>query len=721
MGMIATCPLFSIAAKLNLFSALCAAGSIWLIFQIVRGIKHTRTIEEGRFVFSPEKVQVISGIAAALYLLGTTPFWFIATRAHTLSFHIFFLLGVIYLLRAAARKKSYRLVCWVAFLCGIGAVEFSTFLLFVPVCAGIILIVMWLNQWLKVRLLLGGGLCFLAGLLVCLVAVWNFYKSPTYTWREFDGFFMVLRIFWRDQYYMAIKGIPKVGWMLILLTSVIPWLFVVPFSKTKGSTQVMSSVSGSYLLYGFLTILTILIWLNFPLAPWALLGFKRVVITPYLFVSTWTGYIVGYWYIILFGRRDGDAGPPVFLRRMTRPVFLLLIGLLAVGMFLGYSRIHGGYGRFVNSYVAEVVDALEGRDWFISGGLLNDLIALEAFERKQPLRILNPSWGPSSAYMNYVASLFEDPRLKTLTRIGWMPFMREWFSSLDVEQKTVLFTLTDMLTVHGYEAVPNAVCFVPLRGALSADAIDRLSRENRAFWREHPAEMMQGLNPKNILTPMIRHISAQLSKVANNTGVLLEDHGRFEEAFAAYTQSRRFNDRNISAFLNLYDLASKQERPELEALEKEFDDFIGNIKGQYDVWGLSFYHGYVRNPQAYTQLGWAWAVSGRPKVAIQQLQRAAATEGDTDRHQWSLAQLYLAAGQIAESEQVYLSLLQKNPGERSALLGLFRIALQQERYDEAAAYLKSLQEEADAEAYLFEEAVMEWMRGNRSAAQKFIL
>ena len=82
----------SISLKMNILNALLAAGSVLLVFLLNAGVCHDKTSEESGIEFNAELVQIISGLAAALFLGLCIPFCVIANRASPIMLGIFILL-----------------------------------------------------------------------------------------------------------------------------------------------------------------------------------------------------------------------------------------------------------------------------------------------------------------------------------------------------------------------------------------------------------------------------------------------------------------------------------------------------------------------------------------------------------------------------------------------------------------------------------------------------
>jgi hypothetical protein len=97
---------------LNLMSAVCAAGAVWLLYSLMRnGISFFMDeylVTDGR----RRAASVLAGVTSALFLGFCMPFWGVATRAHTASFDIFIVLLLARLFVAYAQNGRG----WVAFV-----------------------------------------------------------------------------------------------------------------------------------------------------------------------------------------------------------------------------------------------------------------------------------------------------------------------------------------------------------------------------------------------------------------------------------------------------------------------------------------------------------------------------------------------------------------------------------------------------------------------------
>ncbi len=677
----------------NAFSAVCGALSVWLMYELVSRIPHDRTAEENHAHFNAAWVQGLSGMTAALFLAFSAPFWMVSNRAHPLSLSILMLLLATFLfLRFWGEGRARHLYPFVI-LYGIGTVEFTTFIMVGPIFAFALFVAMWRWRWLGFGPVTRVVLCYLAGLLLYVYAAWRFWNSPAADWAGMEHFFGTVWMIWRDQYQEIRRNMSQLGWLWIFMIAVLPWLIVM--APKKGIHERVARI-GSYALHVLLAALAILLLYNFRLAPHRLLGPDRMLVTPYVLMASWAGYVAGYWFVVLFRRRREFHAHNTLqkrmqgVRRLLRGVYPAAVGAIMVAVIpVSLPDADGRAEKGVNRLAHELLDRMEGRTWLISDGVLDANVQLIAHERGIRLNILNPRMGRDAYYLRYVASFFEEPRLKNLANIGLLPAINEWFSMHpEIEQDLMILSAPDLWFSHEYYPVPQVMVF---RGHRDSGAIDpeQIYAEHVEFWSALWRDA--ALETDNVyMKPYMRYGRRHLGKVANNLGVMLDELGRGDLAYDAYQWSRRLDDYNVSALLNLISLARREDDLEAAGYEAEFEELSASREFGLNVWNLSHHFGYVRVPEMHVGRGYAWAATGRPHIAAGELERAVALGEEGDRMDLLLAALYVAQKRPEEGEQALLRILERNPHNWQAMLGLAQITMARGDYDSARAYLGRL-------------------------------
>lgn len=668
--LLALLPLPNLAVSLNLFSALCAALSVGLLFRLTSSIPHDKTPEESRASFSATRAQLLSGIAAALFFAFSIPFWTVATRAHYLTFEALFILSCTWLFFNVWTWKSRRALYAFAFLYGLGMVQSAAFILASPIFLVALFFRLWQRDMLSAKMLFTIAAWTLVGFAMIIPAALRFYGSPAYEWREIDHFVELLWILMRDQGRTALSAVRQVGWMLILLINILPWFVVVAFAKKTSNDR--TSRIGSFLLHLVVTVLGVILLFNITPSPLTVIADGTQLVFPYLVSAIWFGYIAGYWYVMAANLTRGrDAAKWLKPVKTTWSVAILLT--LGVAAVLNMPRADGR-GSAAPILMAEaIVESMGERDWLLSNGLLDANIYVAAAQQGKSITILNPRLSGIRPYRLYMAAQMGDPRLQGLAQLGLGPLLSEWLETdPNIEQRLAILSSPEIWVDAGFYPVPEVTLFGGQRTAEPPDTEQYMVR-HRSFWEalldkpsladEHPSGMYH------------RWLRAHASKVANNAGVFLEDSGFLDEAYESYTTAIQLDRDNISARMNQLSLAIRTERPEADELNEAFDDFIARREGRINLWALSANYGYVRDPQAYVQQGLSWALSGRLRSAVQDVERAIGIVGVNPRLQHLLGSLYVRGDRADEGEAVYRQLLEENPDDIEALAALFRSSL----------------------------------------------
>jgi len=706
----------------NFFSAVCGAITVMLIFLFVYRASRSFNIDSSVSSSDMHRIQLASGIISAFYLLASPPFWLASTRANPLMFDLALLLTAFYLLISYNSKAGLSRLLLASLIYGIAVVEFTTAIILTPMFGILLLVKLWDVKGFHVKHLALAISVSLMGLLLYFVQAALYMATPAYEWREFTGFFQLLGYIWLEQYQSLTGGLPRVGWLTLALVSFLPLMITTGFRLPGGSARAQGAMLGTVAMNAMLLVLSVLLLLpDFPLSPVNLTGMIRLFVTPYVLIALWVGNVVAFCLVMLFREKRFEGAVWHKIRRVAGtilvtgfPVFLLVTAALEAR-----PAARDPVEKIIWQFSSAVVDTAADKEWLITNTMLDDQIAIEAHRRGLPLKLLRLSYGRTPVYMKYVASLFaHDPRLESLAQIGISPLMDEWFGQYpDVENKAAVINLPDMWMMAGFEAVPDMTLFA---GAKAGEdiPIDELLAKHRKFWSEYGEALSQITVEKNSPAGYaVDWIRVHLSKVANNFGVFLEDHGRSDDAFSVYQQARKLAPDNLSALMNMHVLAQREKRPEYEALEQELTQATENVMGKVQTWSLSYLYGFVRVPELFANRGMAFAMSGKASMAINDMKRALSLSEKNPQVQLALAGLYFSQEKDTESKEYYDEVLKANPENPAALLGLMRVLIRQNKIEEARRILAQLKDlNVSPTALAMEEAVLESMAGSPALA-----
>lgn len=724
-GLIASLTGASAVYAINMFSALCAAGVLWLVFLYVYHFSRGFNFDN---VFSPgamHRVQLAAATISVLFLFAATPFTLAATRANPLMFDLFLTLGAFYLvINYVASHPASRLYL-ASVLYGVAMVESTTAIILLPVFSILLLAKMWQAGTLTLKHVLMTGGAGLAGLSLYFIQAGFFMATPTYGWREFDGFWQVVWYILIEQKQNLTGGLPRTGWLTVAMVSFLPWAITSSFRLSGGSHRNSAAMIGTLALNVMLGVLAFLLLRDFPLAPETITGTMRLFVTPYIFIALWVGNVMAFWLVVSFRDKRFDRSDLKKIRRAVGMAVLVITPIYLLFMISTRSLPNARHPAdpLIQELSHKIVDMAADKEWLITNTMMDDQIAIEAHLRGLPLKILRLAYGRSPAHMKYVASLLEtDPRLQSLARVGMSPLMDEWFFHVpDVDKKTLVVHVPDMWLMAGFDALPDRVLFAGVKSG-TALALDEMLVTHKKFWADYGSRIAKIPVVKNEIQSMtVEWIRTHLSKVANNLGVLFEDQGRTDDAFICYQQARELAPANLSALMNMHVLAQRENRPEFEMLEAELVKQTESVMGKVQTWSLAYVYGFVRVPELFANRGITFAMSGKATAAISDMKRALSLSENNPQVQLALAGLYFGQSRDVESREQYENVLAGDPGNINALVGLMRVSVRSGKYDEARRHLESLRKTAIKPSVLkMDEAVLESLSGSPALAMSLL-
>lgn len=583
----------------NVFSALCGAGCVWLVFQLVRRMG---------FVPSHERLapatRTLAGGAAALYLMVAIPFWMASNRAHYASLDLLLLLGAVELMWRFRERGHRGLVYLIPATLVLGAVESPTMAAVLPAFGVYYLLL------LRARRPAGGvsmarmAAAVLPGLCVFLLFVWQYYRSPAAEWREFPNYGRALLYALQEQWALLRGSVPRHGWLMLVFSGFLPWAICVwmprdsrEFAQRTGMRALMAVISG----------LAVAILFNARYAPWRLTGASPLLVTPYVFIAAYFGYSVGYWYSASAALADRNEPVPASLPRLILALFLVL---LLIGGWRNYPSIQRRGAAACNRLAAAMAGHMGGRAVLVTDGLCDDLLLLAARDRRMEMNVVNSRMTSRLPYRRYAASLATLPRLRALARAGFLPFLTQWLKTDPrVAERVAFQSSPDAWLNAGYGLLPDRSLYRGFRGDDETD-VDALVAGHRAFWKQAETELTQMKSGAPPLRRIAELLGRHLSRVANDAGVYLENRERFADAVEAYRAAIALGPRNLSAALNLREtLLATGETEEAQRAEAEGERMA--LEQKMPLKALVDSCGHVRTKAALDRLREMWNRSSR--------------------------------------------------------------------------------------------------------------
>lgn len=682
-------PFGSIADRLNVLSAVCAAAALWLLVRLVASaIWMTIDVDDSNRHAATWAAR-LGGLAAGLFLAVSMPFWYVANRFHVAAFDLILLLALAHLLLSFFRAP-HRFKGFIFALCfGVVAVEFPTMIVFGPLVLAAALATLWAHeelQWDHVWPLATG---LLIGLLAYFPLAWRVLGSAAFqvTWPA-GNYWLALFTVLKMHFSLIARSLPQVGWLLVIVCSIVPWLAVLVVGRRGLNAE---KDWGLYILHAILTGVAVAVLFNVPFAPWAILGQWRLLVTPYVLLAAVFGYLVAYWFLLprMYFTYVEDPLQAWWRERLGWfPAVLLLLVPVAAGV-LNFRTADARAAGPVNGYAQALVASAGSRTWLLTDGAFDDNVAVAACEAGRPLRTINLRYSNNGPYLHWIGSQFQSPRLRSLAEVDLLAFLREWMESdTNFAGQVALAVLPDLWLSGGYHPIPDCAVILGARQAALPDP-EAAWAAHQAFWNQPFIAGLAAARNDSMMGPLAALALRNLSLMANNLGVVMEDAGFQKQAYAAYGQARILDKDNISALLNETTMLDHgYAAPDADRIHAEVKKLVDSLKSKIQVWALARTYGYVRLPQAYADMGMVWALSGEPGMAVAGFKRAIELEpGARDMLTYGLAAAYLAQDQSAEGESLYRGLLAKNPADARALVGLAHVLALQGKLQEATELL----------------------------------
>lgn len=534
-------------------------------------------------------VNVLGAAAATLFLCCSTPFWYLATKPHPMLLGVFLFLCALFFLARYHAAGRYGALLGFGVLYGLGIVEYPLFW-FLALPLGLYTgLLMWRRRHADARHVAGALAAVAGGLLVSVPATWQALASPANTWMEDQSFIMMTRIQWVKMAKSLPGQIPRTGWLVIGITTVLPWLYCQVEARRKEPEVVWPPI----LMHAALWVVCLLVLFNAPIASWHLLGERRLVIFPTLLSASTFGFVFVYLYHAAH-RNARDLTHRAI--RLRAAALALVPGVLVAAPAFTGRPVLPGPTQALYRCAAVVAEAAEDRRWLVTDGSLDALIRLAALREDIDLTLLSLPESLNSRYRKFLASEFTDPRQRALAGLGLLPLLRDWIQTDDAAGEALAIQNSGLLWNRpGLTALPDRLIYLGARSDDAPDADEWIDRHVR-FWEAVIPDLWRAEQDERTgLHLLARHWRWHASRVANDMGVFWQGQDRPDLGRLSYKAAIEVNHRNASALVNLRSAGDEEYANRvagddvLEELRRALPDLVGRhgeIRELATLWDL---------------------------------------------------------------------------------------------------------------------------------------
>lgn len=735
-GLVAKLPIpaTSTAYRLNLLAAIAGAFVVGWVYRIVYslvmdGMKGEATIAKAG------RTAPFAGVLASAAVAFAYPFWLASTQFRPEIFDALVIVGALHILIVYAFSRRYWLLPFFGALTGLGFAESAGCALAAPVLWLCAIFVEWKLEWCRFRRLLVALALFLfCSVAVYLVAGTLTYKAEAYGAGGLGLLRNVIPVL-SEQWKEVVSFFPQKLWIPVVLLGFGSSLCA---CFAAGLLLYAPCTVSSLLMVLVLTASSVVMLFDISFTPCIVMLSKGIIpAVAYAFEGIGFGMLLAAWRgasvtgasaraelaaaktagkngledeendveddEVYDGERLRDRIPSLLGEWGAVAVIPALVVALAVASVLHGTRLVNEDVRFADAAANELLDSLGDREWAVSNGLFDEHLLTLAQERKHPLRLFCAYRLGHKRYLARTleavkaSPLFSD-RLKRKAEVLFDTNFNLFLEELadgdpDLDKTIVTIGVPDMWYSASWIPVAQGYFYSGTRDVKTLDA-QALLRSHKESWERWQPFFAEEDGEKWRLTYVQRNALRQYRAMdANNFGILLDEKGLPEDAYAAYRQALAIQPGHISALLNLFELVARGSHPEdKEWIEAELKKKVEDTSRRYPLWALNRYYGYVRNCGLFLRMGWAWAASSSPESVLSGLRNTYALETDEEKRnslRTLMASLYAMRGQFAKSKAEYEAALKSKASDETAISGLVRLALQENDLERAEDLLRT--------------------------------
>ena len=749
------------ATALNSLGLVCGVLSAGFLCYLV-GFFVFQTISQEDAVKHARVASLIAGGGAAAVFIFSMTTWNTSTHMDVRQFDVFLALAVFMLYVPLVRFPllTYLLAPVIGFAVAVGVLEG---VVFVPMGAVYLLALVAAVVKNGYKFYVPTALFLVALVVGFLLLANNVAESYLALPSSADGEYKETSdVIWAcvNSYKHEIhQWIFRLGGIVVNVLAVLPFV-ACAFVASRGLNNERSW--SQYLFHAAMTICCVLATAT-PLSPDNLLSSagKAPVATTTLVAAT-CGYLLAYWYLLArlplpVLEYDTQALPVLKVGKKAAPFvgYGLAVLILLSGVVNAFSR-DGESGAFADMCANEVLDRMGTRTWLITDGMsdanftdgmLDANLRVAAAARGQELNIICiklRSEAEYKAYCKRIADLIEAKDVTagvksshdlafTLRELGMMEFLKMWFGNdPDIAKKVMTVGRPDFWFWGNFKPVPECLVFGGVKDVKTIDGM-KVKSDFEEFWKKMEPSLVidrhkgsRSIREAENMTDRCRmELRRHLGFIANNIGVLLQDLDHDAAAFEMYELVLGTIDcDNICALFNEYEMirvGKKEAMGRRREVEQQLKEIVEDSSRRYQLRPLSSYYGYIRSPEFFVRSGLSWARSGETGYALAHLKYAIdlVPGAAPSKELLNMMASYYAQGrQMEKSREVYKEVLAKDASNHEALMGLWRLSLQEGAVGEAKSYLeRAVKAPTKDTSVRFDVALLHMMNNNLEEAR----
>lgn len=643
---------------------------------------------------------VLAGATAAMCLAFAPPYWMAATMSYYHSFYLLWLLVSAFCLLRFGMSTKLPFLYAFCIIHALGMTQASCFIAFAPFMFLYAFYVLLATDKFNLRTALISVALTFVGLCFVFYVASAYCASDVAVITNKTKYFVVLKEIINGLIRGVFNDLPQVGWMIILGTTIAP--FVASLISGRRSLNGESDWS-FYALNLAIFITTLIVVFDARISPWNMFGHANPYIIPYTLVAMTLGYSITYIYLLsiyLFKYIPSYFSFGAFIRYFAIALAVIICFSTAIS---NYSKADNRRIAFVNTFLDKLINGLGERKWIVTEGYFDNAINIRAKELGKELHVIDWSYSYNGIVRELLKreikkSFPDNIRLRNTVDVGIMPMLQEWIQNQENASNDIaLMLFPDVWNFGDFDSYPAGLTFCGMDPQkLMEYNLDKEVKEysDTLSLMESELPKFQEIARKDMkrIDFMADFVRRKVSFIGNNLAFVLEQQGKIDEAFNLYYRVHKFDPDNISALLNVSALIQKYEKFESYRQEATaaLSDFQRRNATSPAIWSISRVYGYVSRPEVFTQLGWTWAMSGQNNMALKSLARVLnhADVENTNLLKNMMARIYADKHDVNASEELYLSVLNIDPADQSALQGLIFLYMNNGDFEKAKKYLK---------------------------------